>query len=1118
MRCGPFELVRPIGRGGMAEVWEARHGTTTVAVKLIDLTTPESLADFSTEVRAHARLQHPSILQVLDFGQLAHPVTGGSQRGTPWLALEYASGGTLLDRLRLPLGWDEIRETLLAILDALGHAHAHGVIHKDLKPANILLSRRSDLRPGLKLADFGIAHLQDPGLTGENGIVAGTRTSMAPEQISGAFREYGPWTDLYALGCLAYRMASGRWPFHGLGQGMLRAHLTTPAPRLPDGLTVPRGFSDWVDHLLQKEPRNRPRTAADALHALLLLGEDVPTARLVSPLRGDNEPTENELTTGSLHLRATLRAAWGDTHTATSGGIAPFADDWRRAAAELPLPLRDAGLALFGMRSLDAVGRDKECDLLWSALRAVRATGRPRAVVLTGPAGVGISHLGDYFTRRAESLGAAAHTFVVRGEAHDAPDEALLRALAQDLRVENLTGAALQRVLPSTLALWGPPDPALQAVIESLLERQVRSHSVRRGAIRRVLRDRARGRAVIVWIDDAHLCPDGLAFASATLRHAPEGLPLLFVVGAGSIEGEGSAFERLRDLASADRAETLELGALTRLQSQMLVQHALPLATAVQAPIVAAANGLPGALLDPVRRLVEADALVSSPRGFELAPGASLDVANEGPTDLHRAAVASLLDAPPAVARELVLAAVLGLTVRHDLWTQASEDPDAKLPAHSVPIAALRRELALTGRLINAGLAIETRDGWRFTDPRFREAILLHAPGPLLVEARLAVASVLSRLPEAHRSDVRIARLYRAAGQTERALELYEQALLSPTSKNLFRRGELTLVCDEALEVLASSPNAHTTHAALWDALNARAMHGAADMPESEARSIRMVQEGRQRGWPLVLGLTHAVMASRAANEVDHDAFEHHLRQAREALATAPNVPTTLDARIVIARALRRFSRFDQALVEIRGVLAEARLRDWTQISMRAAPIEADLLRRAGHELPLEELLARAEHAQSLGYIEQSADLLTTGGEVAYTAGDYAFSNRMNERCFQIIHDIGIEEPTPALNLSRNALMQGDALAARRWLDRLRTYRAVRWFPVELTIMELCWSALSGDTRSCRQLIADLERQRDLVALRKDPDFVDLFTKSLAHLSTLAPHLATRLKALGATI
>ena len=283
IKLGPFELDRPIGRGGMGEVWSGRHVEQDIPVAIKVLTREgarhEAFADaFRNEVLSIARLHHPGIIMLLDYGVI-EPRTAISSSGrlveaSPFIAMELARYGSLREYMG-SLRWPELKAVLLTILDALAHAHARGVIHRDLKPQNILLGCGE--ADAIKLTDFGLAHTSvsdDEERSDEVEAGWGTPAYMAPEQFRGLWRDYGPWTDLYALGCMAFELATGDVPFTGNSKWTLgRGHIMGEIPRMFPRFPVPSGFEGWVVRLLQKEPHHRFVRAADAALALLALGD-----------------------------------------------------------------------------------------------------------------------------------------------------------------------------------------------------------------------------------------------------------------------------------------------------------------------------------------------------------------------------------------------------------------------------------------------------------------------------------------------------------------------------------------------------------------------------------------------------------------------------------------------------------------------------------------------------------------------------------------------------------------------------------------------------------------------------------------------------------------------------
>src|SRR5690349_18273929 len=200
---GSYRLEDVIGRGGMGEVYRARHLRLTnrlAAVKVLPASLaiePDFLQRFEHEANSAASLDHPAILPVWDYGE---------QDDQPYLAMPYVPGGSLKEYLeqRGPLSPAETLGLIAPIAEALDYAHGRGIIHRDVKPANILL--REDGRP--LLADFGIAKAVEAGQSGltRAGSTIGTPEYMAPEQIEGKSE---PRSDLYSLGVVIFQMLTG---------------------------------------------------------------------------------------------------------------------------------------------------------------------------------------------------------------------------------------------------------------------------------------------------------------------------------------------------------------------------------------------------------------------------------------------------------------------------------------------------------------------------------------------------------------------------------------------------------------------------------------------------------------------------------------------------------------------------------------------------------------------------------------------------------------------------------------------------------------------------------------------------------------------------------------------
>lgn len=262
-KVGPYQILGELGQGGMATVYRAYQPALEreVALKILPeflLAEPGFKTRFHREAVAVARLQHPNILSVFDHGE---------HEGVTYIVSEYIEGGTLAARLGAPIQLDYCVRMLRPIADALDYAHGEGVVHRDVKPSNILLDRR-----GVPiLSDFGLARLaetRDSERLTQTGATVGTPTYMAPEQCAG--EEAGPPADIYALAVIAYEMITGRVPFTApTPLGVMSAHQLKPPPS-PRKMnpSLPAVVEEPMLAGLAKDPADRPATATDFVEAL----------------------------------------------------------------------------------------------------------------------------------------------------------------------------------------------------------------------------------------------------------------------------------------------------------------------------------------------------------------------------------------------------------------------------------------------------------------------------------------------------------------------------------------------------------------------------------------------------------------------------------------------------------------------------------------------------------------------------------------------------------------------------------------------------------------------------------------------------------------------------------
>ena len=257
---GRYEILREVGRGGMAMVYLARQTDLDRFVALKELgafhaSDPSFAQRFLRESRVAGSLSHPNICTVHDYFE---------HDGTPYIAMEYIERGSLRPYVGT-MNLAQIGGVLEGLLAGLAHGEQHGIVHRDLKPENLMVT--SDGR--VKIADFGIAKATNQMQTGAfltaTGTTVGTPTYMAPEQAMA--QDIGPPTDLYSVGCMAFEMFTGRVPFHDTEAPMaiLLRHVNEQIPSVKSiDPKIDQDISDWIERMLVKDPTKRTQNANDA--------------------------------------------------------------------------------------------------------------------------------------------------------------------------------------------------------------------------------------------------------------------------------------------------------------------------------------------------------------------------------------------------------------------------------------------------------------------------------------------------------------------------------------------------------------------------------------------------------------------------------------------------------------------------------------------------------------------------------------------------------------------------------------------------------------------------------------------------------------------------------------
>ncbi|MBK7755570.1 MAG: protein kinase [Deltaproteobacteria bacterium] len=950
----------------MGEVWRGLHAEqgVPVAIKVLH---PERgnrasfLSAFRNEVRAVAGLSHPYVVPVFDYGEVSEAAALVSEArftaGSPYLVMELVEGGTLAPWCgRMP--WVRIREVLLALLDALAHAHARGVIHHDIKPGNVLLTGVTSESGGLRLADFGLAQVGGNQGGATPFMSGGTPFYMAPEQVRNLRADYGPWTDLYSLGRLALALVWGH-----------------PAPAAEDvlpGTPVPAGLDSWLARMLMPEPADRFRRSADAAYALLQLGD--PTVE---------EPTNPGKSGAFSWVEHTFAFSAWKSHDSSSGGesspkfdsdlhdlpslaidpndLPPMdsvesqrsayvrAEPCRRepppvpdlpwgAAAPVPAAhLVGVGLGLFSLRAVPFVDREIEREQTWADLRAVKAEGRARLIELVGATGVGKSRIAEWLCERAHELGIGS---IVRAthSPETGPSDGVAPALARTLRCADRRPERVRERVVQVLSELGVHEPAEWAALAELLApaedvvggaegetvrfaSPLERHIVARQTLQRL----AVERPVILWLDDAHWSLDSLAFAQHLLDVQQDNAsPVLIVITTSSealteLPVQSLMVSRLHRSA---RSRRIDVSPLSRPHQAELVRRLLGLESELSARVEQRSAGNPQFAVQLVGDWVQRGVLVPSPVGYRLAEGADLRLP-EQLSLLWSGRVEQALSAHPEWGPPLELAAALGQDVDTQEWRVACGFAGYESVAESVE-ALLLRGLAKSGE---AGPEI----GWSFAHGMVRAALEQRAEAAGRLEGHhRACAEMLLRAaggdenPKDPLLAERLGRHLAQGGDPDRALRPLMRAARTRAQAGDYGYAEVILhEWDSALRRLRLEPEDNRPCAG--ELLRAELARVRGRIEEALTLSTQALELARRQRWPRLIAA--ALLESSRAEWTSG-----HPERALSLMEQATTAAEEADDRYAVARCLmeravilRRFRRLDEAEALYRSAAEEFR-------------------------------------------------------------------------------------------------------------------------------------------------------------------------------------------------
>ena len=967
---GPFGLEKKVGTGANGDVWFGRHTTSRlpVAIKVLKpelMMNERALLSFRNEVRAVAQLEHPNIVTVYEHGvvplQLELDTGGEVASGSPFLIMEWASGGTL-DDLPKPDTWPKLRATLLTLLDALAHAHAGGVVHRDLKPANILFCTDADLRPGLKLADFGLAVHAEP----EKDIrrLLGTPHYMAPEQWRSSVRDQGPWTDLYALGCLVFRILTGRGPYSASTiKQMRQAHLTKSVPKLFPPFPTPDGAQGWVETMMAKDRRDRFQRAADAAVALRALD-----------------------------------------------GVGPEPPP-RKRSYDGRSSMVGAGLGLYGLRTVPLVDRGRQRAALWESLTRTRNQG-VQVVVLSGPAGTGKSRLCEWLGRRAHEHGEATVVKAAHGS-DSGPQDGLGPMLARTMKCLGLEDQPeqLRDRIVEFLRLFGAADPYEIDALTSLVSRGPLARTVRfsspkqrRGVVLRVLERLTRERPVVCWLDDVQWGVPALGLVEQLLdEQAQYPVLCLLTVQDEALDSTPRARAALEQLAKRfpDRVLDLRVPPLDTDDREELVRGLLGMEGPLIDEVAERSGGNPLFAVQLVADWVQRDLLEVGDSGFRIREGELIEL----PEDLQRMWAQRLISAvafrPVDDTRALEMAAVLGQEISPVEWNAACERAWA-IPTPDLVDTLIRLRLARCGE--NG-----PEHGWSFVHAMLRNHLLdgARSSGRWKVHNRTCA----EMLTERGGDPIRIARHLYAAGRHSGALSHLQSAIDAALVGHDVESAGALLSEHEAIlqELGVPAEDWRRVDASLLRAEHCR-LEGDTDAAQHHAKESEALAQ--TLGLDRRLAHAMALSARLALAEDDLDGAAGRLDEA-ELLARGAGdtrlLALILESRGELAAQRGDTTRAVQAYIEATD---RAELVNDFVIAGRSDMAHAQVVWRSGDKPAAATLFRRAvRHFEKAGDLAGSATANADLGALSLQLGRTTDALRFFRASSQLFRASGLEDP-----------------------------------------------------------------------------------------------------------
>jgi len=886
---GAYALGPVLGQGGMGVVYEAVHRPTgkTVAIKAVlakHADRPGLIESIRAEGRAAGGLNHPNILRVFDYGVI--PPGQELAAGVPYLVMELAQG-----RWRPEGGhvdWARLRRLLIAVLSALAHSHAHGVVHLDVKGGNILLGL--DGRP--KLTDFGISKLQSDNVEEMSDVPGGTPSIMAPEQIERKWRDLGPWTDLYSVGCLGWQLATGRAPFsHHKGMvDVLRAHLFEELPAFRTQFQCPDAYLGWLTHLLAKDASARPQSAADALFTL----NEMPDAVHRSEVAWAPRPSQQ---TTRILTEADLVAAPAPAPAAFSPQPRiPVRRPPERPALAIPAGL---GMGLMGLRAPPLTGRTDILDVLWGHLASLYTSKESRAVLLKGPTGVGTSRLGQWLCQAALEAGAAQVLRAVHAPV-PASTSGMAAAIGRWLVTDHLNPHAARARVHEMRGRW---NPALNDEEVRVLADMGRSDSdlwdgnprQRWAAFARLLTRTADTRPVLLWLDDPQWGPDAVGLANWLLEQTST--PILILATLSTDASPISlAQDRLGQLASHKQCHEIEVPPLGIVDTRILVSALMGVEDATSVEVAKHAEGQPLTVIAILEDWVSRGLLVPSASGWVSSTGRSIDT-SDPLLEVWTRRLQAVCGDDEAAVMATEMAAMLGAEIDPAEWVEACACGDIDV------------DRDLLERLHASGIAVASSRGrWTFAHRVIGEALVRQAAarGRLGHHHRACVEMLVHREAPSFEERERLG-VHLSYADPDRGWEVLVQ--LSNDMARALDAGGLSVVVRHLERIAVDFEDSDSRCGSLLMA-QAILRVGSSDVAGGIELFEAAVSDARRFEWPLL-----PLALARTAHTLVQSGYpERALAYTGEAIRLGFK---TGGCRISRSRALRELGRLDEARSEL---------------------------------------------------------------------------------------------------------------------------------------------------------------------------------------------------------